>query len=101
MLQCATGLRSTMGKRSSISTISSMITGAVDPLASVLSLKTLGAMAPQKSLHAAYGKLSAIGLVQHPYFTLGCYAVASRGNTFAILQVCMCLILSVRNFILC
>lgn len=90
-----------MGKRSSISTISSMITGAVDPLASVLSLKTLGAMAPQKSLHAAYGKLSAIGLVQHPYFTLGCYAVASRGNTFAILQVCMCLILSVRNFILC
>lgn len=78
-----------MGKRSSISAISSMITGAVDPLASVLSLKSLGAMAPQKSLHATYGKISSIGVVQHPYFTLGCYVVAARGNTFAILQVCI------------
>lgn len=81
------GLRPTLSKRSSISSISSLITGAVDPLATVPSLKTLGALAPHKSLSAVYGKMASVGVVHHPSFTSGCYVINSRANTFAILQV--------------
>eukprot|EP01032_Pedospumella_encystans_P018812 gene18812-21407_t len=80
------GLRPSLTKRSSIASISSLITGSVDPLATVPSLKTLGALAPHKSLAASYGKMTSVGVVHHPYFTSGCYVVNSRANTFAILQ---------------
>lgn len=75
-----------LGKRG---TITSLIGGGTDPLASVFSLKSMGAVAPEKALAASYGKIASFSLLQHPYFASGCYLLSAKGNTFGIVQVSM------------
>jgi hypothetical protein len=88
------GIRTSLGlgKRGGLSAI---IGGGADPLAAVFSLKSVGAVQPEKGL-SAYGKIASFGLVQHPYFSTGTYMLTSKGNTFAILQVST-LIITFRN----
>jgi hypothetical protein len=73
-----------LGKRGGLSAI---IGGGADPLAVVFSLKSVGALQPERGLSAAYGRIASFGLVQHQYFSTGTYVLASKGNTFAIVQV--------------
>ena len=73
------GLRSTLG-----------LSKRGDPLANVFTLKSVGSVVPEKGLSGAYGKIASFGLVQHPYFTSGCYVLSSKSNNFAIVQVKSC-----------